>query len=111
MRRFWTHLAAFIGAFLGFYAGLITLVATGGLDSAAWAPLFMSAGAGFLAGAAVAIVGESATARIAAIGGVGGLLLGGVFTAFDPDLTITAIVLALYSQALASLPTSRWVEA
>lgn len=111
MRRLWTHVAAFVGAFLGFYAGLIALIAAGGLDSAGWAPLFMSTGAGLLAGGAVAIVSKSASARIAAIGGVGGLLLGAVFTALDPDLTIIAIVLALSSQALAVLPTSRGAEA
>lgn len=104
MRRIWAHAAAFVGGFVGFYAGLITLIAAGGLDSAGWAPLFMCTGAGLLAGAAVAIVAESATIRIAVIGAVGGLLLGAFFTALDPDLTIIAIVLALSSQVLAFLP-------
>ncbi len=106
MRRAWTHLAALAGAFVGFYAGLATLLATGGLDSASWAPLFMCSGAGLLAGTAVAIVGEAATARIAAIGLAGGALLGGMLTVIDPDVTVVAVLLAVYSQALARLPRS-----
>lgn len=110
MRRLWTHVASLVGAFLGFYAGLITLIAAGGLDSAGWAPLFTSAGAGLLAGAAAAIVGEAATARIAGIGLGGGVLLGAVLTALDPDLTVIAILLAVFSQALAVLPQAVGVD-
>ena len=104
MRRLWVHIAALVGAFVGFYVGLFTLLGSQGLGSAEWAPLFMSTGAGLLAGGAVAVVSESATAKIAAIGVGGGALLGAFFTAINPDLTIIAILLAVFSQALAYLP-------
>lgn len=106
MRRVGTHVAALIGALVGFYAGLAALLAAGGLESAGWAPLFMSAGAGLVSGAAVAIFGESAGTCVWVIGPVGGLVLGAIFTANDPDLTVIAIVLAVFSQALAYLPSS-----
>lgn len=106
MRRFFTHVSALVGAFVGFYAGLLSLLALAGLESASWTPLFASVGSGLFAGTAVAIVGESANARIVPLGAGGGLLLGVALTAIDPDLTVVAIVLAIFSQVLAALPRS-----
>lgn len=104
MRRVWTHIAAFVGAFIGFYVGLLSLLGSQGLGAAEWAPLYMCSGAGLLAGAAVAVVSESATARVAAVGFGGGAVLGAILVVINPDLTVIAVLLALYSQALAHLP-------
>lgn len=101
MNRLRTHVAALIGALIGFYAGLVALLAVGGLESVGWAPGFMCAGSGLAAGAAVAITNRDATTRPSVVGLIGGLALGALFTALDPDLMVVAISLAVASQILA----------
>lgn len=50
------------------------------------------------------------TTRMVVFGLGGGLILGAVLTAIDPDVTAIAFFLALFSQMLASLPRSRFAD-
>lgn len=80
MRSWWaTLIAAVIAGAVGFYAGLLALLAVTGLEQPEWAPSMMVGGAGLFGAAAIGMMHRLSTAMtigLAVLGAMTGALTG-----------------------------------